>query len=102
MTTQRTTARWHGTSAIAGALIALAGIGVGALLTGSGATPALALSPEAGDAIPAIELDANTVAMVIDRNGLVFLVDQSARAIPVRFEERALNNTPGEEILRAR
>lgn len=94
--------RWHHTSAVAGALIALAGIGVGALLTGPGATPALAVSPEAGDGIPAIELDANTLAMVIDRNGMVFLVDHNARAVPVRYEERSLNNVPGEEILRAR
>lgn len=95
--------RWHAPSALLGACIALGGLAVGLFVgDGPGAPRALAVSPEAGDGIPAIELDEGTVAMVVDRSGIVFLVDQNARAFPVRYEENALRNVPAEEILRAR
>ena len=93
----------HTPSAAAGAIIALAGMAVGVLLTSGGATPsALAFSPEAGDAIPAIELDQETRALVVDHRGVFFVIDQNARAFPVRFEESSLRNVPGEELLQAR
>lgn len=95
--------RLHTPSVIAGALIAIAGIAIGALLTTGNAMPrALAVSPEAGDKIPAIELDQGTNALVVDHRGLFFVIDDNARAFPVRFDETALRNVPGEEILQAR
>ncbi len=101
--TEPTRKHLHTPSALAGALIALAGIGVGALLTSGTAMPhALAVAPDTGSGIPAIELDKDTTALVVDNRGMVFVVDQTARAFPVRYDEQSLRNVPGEEILRAR
>ncbi|GAB4545175.1 MAG: hypothetical protein Tsb0013_02870 [Phycisphaerales bacterium] len=93
----------HTPSALAGALLMLGGMAGGAfLVSGGGAPRVLAASPEAGDAIPAIELDADTTALVVDSRGMFFVIDANARAFPVRFDESALRNVPGEEILQAR
>ena len=101
--TTRNRQRLHTPSALVGAILALAGIAVGALLTtGPTLSRALAASPEAGDGIPAIQIDEGDRVLVVDNRGLFFVVDENARAFPVRFDETSLRNVPGEEILQAR
>ncbi|MEM1423107.1 MAG: hypothetical protein AAGH64_03790 [Planctomycetota bacterium] len=99
----RDTPRLHAPSAVVGAVLAIAGIGLGAFLTTGEAVPsALAASPAAGDGIPAIQIDEGDRVLVVDSRGLFFIVDGNARAFPVRFDETSLRNVPGEEILQAR
>ena len=102
MSDSRSPARWHAPSVLVGVVIALAGVGVGAWITSATPQALASRSVEAGGDIPAIELDEKTVALVVDRSGRFFLVDQKGRAGPVRLDDDLVRNVPGTEILTAR